>query len=272
MLRRLGLAGLAAMFLASCSSGGDTASPEPAPLVETTTSVPLISTPIVARALSPERGSVQGSGGRGMVVVLDFTARDASALAAEFRVGGALPPPAAAAKPGRNPAFPGLVVGLSTTGTALGGPTANLANLFQIVSPSRQLDGSLHVSAVWTNTQAEFGSDVDAILVAYTVAGSAPDVIPPSQANIDVTSNLVEITFRVSSVTDPPVAAAAGPATTMVPGATTTTSVRPGTISPTTRPVTSTMAPAPTTITTRAPTPTTARPATTTTTRFLGLL
>ncbi len=267
MLRRLGLAGLAAMFLASCSSGGDTASPEPTtPLLETTTSVPLITTPVVARALSPERGSVQGSGGRGMVVVLDFTARDASALAAEFRVGGALPPPAAPAKPGRNPAFPGLVVGLSTTGTALGGPTANLANLFQIVSPSRQLDGSLHVSAVWTNTQVEFGSDVDATLVAYTVAGSAPDIIPPSQANIDVISNVVEITFRVSSVTDPPVAVAGGPATTTAPGAT-TTSVRPATTT-TTRPVTSTVA---TTTTTPAPPPTTAAPATTTTTRFLGL-
>jgi len=262
------------MLLASCSSGDDTSSPEPTkPLVETTTTAPLPTTPVVARALSPERGSVQGIGGRGMVVVLEFTARDASALAAEFRLGGALPPPAAAAKPGRNPAFPGLIVGLSTTGTTLGGPTANLANLFQIVSPSRQLDGSLHVSAVWTNTQVDFGSDVDATLVAYVVAGSAPDTNPVSQANIDVISNTVEVPFRVSSVTDPGAAVAAppaaGPATTTVLGAT-TTSVRPPATTTTTRPGTTTVAPAPTTSTTRAPA-TTVAPATTTTTRLLGL-
>jgi len=285
MLRRLGLAGLAAVILASCSSGKDTSSPEPTtPVLETPTTTPLPTTPVVARALAPERGSVQGVGGRGMVVVLDFTARDASALAAEFRIGGALPPPAAPAKPGRNPAFPGLVVGLSTTGTSLGGPTANLANLFQIVSPSRQLDGSMHVSAVWANSQADFGSDVDATLVAYAVAGTAPDVIPPSQANIDVISNTVEVAFRISSMTGPAAAAApaaadpaaaAPPATTSVPGATTvrgatTTSVRPAEATPTTRPGTSTVAPAPASTTTRAPAPTLA-PATTTTTKFLGL-
>ena len=205
-----------------------------------------------------------------MVVVLNFTARDPSALIAELR--SALSPAAAAAKPGRNPAFPGLVVGLSSTGAALGGPSANLANLFQIVSPSRQLDGSLHVSAVWTNTQVDFGSDVDATLVAYLVAGSAPDTNPVSQANIDVISNTVEVPFRVSSVTDPGAAVAAppaaGPVTTMITSAT-TTSVRPAATTTTTRAVTSTVA---TTTTTPAPI-TTPVPATTTTTRpnILGI-
>ena len=200
-----------------------------------------------------------------MVVALSFTARDATVLPAEFRIGGALPAPAPAAKPGRNPAFPGLVVGLSTTGTSLGGPSANLANLFQIVSPSLQLDGSIHVTAVWTNTQVDFGSDVETTLTAYTVAGAAPDTVPATQANIDVISNNVEVTFRVSPVTDPAAAAAAAAAqassTTTVAGATTTT-VRSTT---TTRGATTTLAPATTAATT------TTVPATTTTTKFLGL-
>jgi len=192
-----------------------------------------------------------------MVVALSFTARDATVLPATFRLGGALPSPAAAIRPGHNPAFPGLVVSLSTTGTALGGPSANLANLFQIVSPALQLDGSVHVSAIWTNTQVDFGSDVDTTLVAYVVTGTAPDVVPPTQANIDVISNPLEVTFRVSPITDAAAAAAAAAAasasaspTTTVAGAT-TTSVRPTTT--TARPATTV-------------TPTTTRPAVTTTT------
>lgn len=263
MLRRLALAGLAALLLASCSSGDDSSSPDPTtPVRDTTTTSALPNTPVVGRILSPERASVQGSGGRGMVVALSFIARDATVLPATFRLGGALPSPAPAVKAGHNPAFPGLVVTLSTTGTALGGPTANLANLFQIVSPALQLDGSMHVSAVWTNNQVDFGSDVDTSLAAYVLSGTAPDVLPPTQANLDVISNALEVTFRVSPVTDPAAAAAAaaGAATTTVPGATgaTTTSLRQTT---TTRPTSTTGAPAttrPTTATT-VPAPTTTR-------------
>jgi hypothetical protein len=265
MFRRLALVGLAAVVLASCSSGKEGSSTVTTILFDTTTTAAVPNTPVIARLLSPERGSVQGTGGRGMVVALTFTARDAGVLAAEFRLGGALPAPAAAAKPGHNPAFPGLVVGISTTGTALGGPTANLANLFQIVSPSLQLDGTTQVSAVWTNSQVDFGSDVDATLTAYTVSGTAPDVIPPSQANIDVNSNTIDVTFRVSAVTGATVAApaAAGATTTTVAGATTTS----------VKPTTTTAKPVAATTTTRAATTTV--PATTSTTKCanpLGIL
>lgn len=266
MLRRLVIAGLAAALLVSCTSGGKAASSPPTTLLlETTTSSVLSTAPVAARVLSPERSSVQGSGGRGMVVMLNFTARDAGVLPAEFRFGGALPAPAAAVKPGHNPAFAGLVVGLSTTGTALGGPATNLANLFQVVSPARQLDGSMQVSAVWTNAQADFGSDVDATLVVFVVSGTAPDVIPPTQANLDVISNPVEVTFRVSGAADTPAAApaAGGASTTTTSRGATTTSVKASTT--TTKAATPTTA-APTT-TTR---PTTTTVPTTTTTNFLG--
>lgn len=275
MLRRLLLAALAGVLLASCSGGGDEGSvPTTAPFDFDSTSTTLVpTTPVVAKALSPEPASVQGAGGRGMVVALKFSAKDPTVLPAEFRLGGALPPPAPAAKPGHNPAFPGLVVGLSSTGSALGGPSVNLANLFQVVSPSLQLDGSREVSAVWTNSSVDFGSDIDTTLTAYVVAGTAPDTIPPSQANTDVLSNTVEVTFHIGAAGDASASPAVGtptstPSTT--PGATTTT--RAGATT-TTRPGATTTTARPATTTTRAATATTAAPTTTTTRGLLcGLL
>jgi len=262
MLRRVVVIVLAAFVLASCSSGKKgTSSGTTFPTFETTSTSALGNTAVAARLLSPERGSVQGSGGRGMVVALTFTARDPNVLAADFRIGGALPAPAPAAKPGANPAFPGLVVGLSTTSAALGGPSANLANLFQIVSPAAQLDGSKQVTAVWTNAAPDFGSDTDVTMVAFVVSGVAPDVIPPSQANLDVISNPVEVTFRVSPATGGQTPASS----TTVAGATTTTTTKGGT-------TTTTKAGVTTTATTKPPASTTTVPATTSTTCLLGVL
>ncbi len=263
MLRRLALAGLAAALFASCSSGKEGSSPGLTTLLPNTTTSALPTTPVIGRALSPDRASVQGSGGKGMVVALTFTARDATVLPATFRIGGALPAPAAPAKPGVNPAFPGLVVGLSTTGSALGGPSANLANLFQIVSPSLQLDGSAQVTAVWTNGSVDFGTDVETTLTAFVVSGTAPEVIPPTLTNVDVISNTLDVTFRISPLTGaapaaPSVTAVYNETTTSKPGATTTTS--------STVKASTTVAPT----TTRVSTTTTVPP-TTTTTKFLGL-
>ena len=267
MRHRLVLAAVAVVVLAACSSGDDSSTPEPTtPFVgETTTTLP--PTPVVAKVVSPEMGSVQGSGGRGMVVVLTFTAVDPSALPAQFRVGGDLPS-GTPAKPGRNPAFPGLVVGTTTTATSLGGPDANLANLFQIVSPSPQPDGSMRVTAVWTNPQATFGSDTDVTLGALTVAGPAPDVIPQPLTQMAINSNVASAVFRLSAAEAPAVAGAGagGSSTTTTPKATSTTR----------RPTTSTTVRTTTTVatvttTTTSPAVTTTVPPTTTTTRFLGI-
>jgi hypothetical protein len=270
MRRGFVVVALAAVVLAGCSSGTKSSSSTPTSLLfQPTTSSSLTTTPVVARVLSPDKGSVQGSGGRGMVVALVFTAKDPSALPAQFRLGGALPSPAAAVKPGHNPAFPGLVVAMSTTGTAFGGAQANLANLFQIVSPAVQADGSMQVSAVWTNAESGFGSDVDATLVAFTVPGTAPDVVPDSPADIAPNSNPAQVVFHVSAGADSGAAAAGattttakgtGSTTTTVKGATTTsTTAKPG--------ATTTVASS----TTKAPAATTTVPATTSTTKFLGI-
>lgn len=270
MLRRLLIAGLAAVLTGACTSNDEpSASPGTFPVFDTTTTSALPTTPVIGRALSPEKGTVQGSGGRGMVVVLTFTARDASVLSAEARAALSAAAIAAAAKPGHNPAFPGLVVGLSSTGTALGGPSANLANLFQIVSPALQLDGSMQVSTVWTNAQPDFGIDLDTTLVAYVVSGTAPDLIPQSQANIDVISNSVEVTFRISGTAADAAAAASSPTSTTRAGATTTTAVRATTT--TARPPSTTVATGPTTLRPAPPTTAITVPPTTTTTKLLGI-
>ena len=255
---RLAVAALAAAMLASCSGDKKSSSTSPTSLLfQITTSSTLAAAPVVARIASPDKGSVQGRGGRGMVVVLVFTAKDASALLADFRLGGALPSPAPAVRPGHNPAFPGLVVALSTTGLALGGAAANLANLFQIVSPSAQPDGSVQVTAVWTNAQAEFGTDTDATLVAFLVAGTAPDTVPTSPADLNLKSNAAQVTFHVSAA-DAGATSSSQPSTTQK-GSTTTT-----------KPTSTTAPMASSTSTSKAAT-TTAVPPTTTTTKFLGL-
>ncbi len=245
--------------------GEKAAGPTPtSPLLEQTTTSTVPTTPVVARIIEPEAGAVQGSGGQGMVVVLAFTAKDPAALPADFRLGGSLPAPAAAVKPGRNPAFPGLVVALSTTGTALGGPSANLANLFQIVSPSKQPDGSVQVFAVWTNSQAGFGTDTDVTLGAFTVSGNAPDVVPQNPADVSATSNPVQVTFHLGAVDNS--VTASGSSTTTTAAKATSTTAKAGTTSSTT-----TTRPAGATSTTTRPATTTTVPATTTTTKFLGL-
>lgn len=262
MRRGLVLVAVAAVILAACSGSGKKSSSTPTSLLfQPTTSSTLPPTPVVARVLSPEKGSVQGSGGRGMVVALVFTAKDPSALTAQFRLGGALPAPATAAKPGHNPAFPGLVVALSTTGTAFGGAQSNLANLFQIVSPAVQGDGSMQVTAVWTNADTGFGSDADVTLVAFTVPGTAPDTVPDSPADIVPNSNPAQVTFHISASAD---SGAAGSTTTTVKGATTTTAK--GATTTTAKAATTTVAPT----TTKAPATTTTVRATTSTTSLLG--
>jgi hypothetical protein len=271
MRHRLVLAVVAVVLLASCNSGDDSSTPPTtSPVEETTTTLP--STPVVAKVVSPEPGSVQGSGGKGMVVVLTFTAKDSTVLPAEFRVGGELPPPATAAKPGHNPAFPGLVVGMSTTAASVGGPETNLANLFQIVSPSVQPDGSVQVSAVWTNAAANFGTDTEVLLAAFTMAGTAPDKVTPPLPDT-VTSNVASVTFRLSAAGSAGVGlgvVGTASTTTTTPRATTTT--RRVTTSTTVRgSTTTTGATAAATTTTARPAVTTTVPPATTTTRFLGI-
>jgi len=195
----VGAAAAAVMVLGGCGTSSSksqanattTAAPAAPPPAAPTTKV-------TGTAFSPEKGSIQGVSGKGMVVDLAFRSADASAIQGSFRLGGALPAPATAVKPGHNPAFPGLVVTLSTTAAANGGPAANLANLFQIVSTSKQTDGTTEIWATWTNAKPGFGVDVDSQLDAYTVSGDAPDVVRADRTGVTLTSNMISVPFHLA--------------------------------------------------------------------------
>ncbi len=193
-------AAAAALLISAC--GSNTTTPTSAAGTPTTATTPTSAAtsaaPVAAQVFSPEPGSTQGKSGVGMIVDLAFRAKDPALLPATFRLGGALPDPAAPVKPGHNPAFPGLVVTLTTTAAAAGGPTTNLANLFQLVTTSTQTDGTSQVWATWTNAKPGFGIDTDTELVTYTVRGDAPDQIPPNHTGLDLTSDPKTVTFHLA--------------------------------------------------------------------------
>src|SRR5690242_3598961 len=110
------------LLLAGCSSGGGKKKSTAA--VSSTTSTTAASTSVTGEAFSPQPNSIQGVGGAGILVDLAFKSKDADLLKASLRN-------TSPGRPGRNPAFPGLVVTLSTTDAAIGGAQANLADLFQ---------------------------------------------------------------------------------------------------------------------------------------------
>jgi hypothetical protein len=205
------------LVLAACSSGGEKKSSTAA--VSTTTSSTAPATAVTGQAFSPEPNSIQGTAGSGILVDLAFKSKEPDLLKASLRT-------TSPSRPGRNPAFPGLVVTLSTTDPALGGPQANLADLFQIITTSQLSDGSTQVWATWANALPRFGVDVDSVLEAYVVRGDAPVTVTSDRAGLDVVSNVINVQFRIgpggaSSSTSTTGAVAGGTSTTRRTTATT---------------------------------------------------
>src|SRR5438067_3139651 len=177
---------VASLALAACSSGGSKKKTAAQSTTSTTSSHP-----VTGQVFSPEPGSIQGTGGTGIFVDLAFKAKDASLLRATVRTAGG-------AKPGRNSAFPGLVVTLSTTADSIGGASANLADLFQLVSVSQQKGGTKQVWTTWANARQLFGFDVDSVLEAYVVNGDAPTVVPTDRNGLDVVSDVLQVNFHIA--------------------------------------------------------------------------
>jgi hypothetical protein len=240
MRRFLVLSIAAALVLAACSSGG---SKKKTAAVSTTTST-TSATAVTGQAFSPEPNSVQGVSGTGILVDVAFRSKDPTLVKAGIRTSGP-------GRPGRNAAFPGLVITLSTTDASLGGPLANLADLFQLVSVSQQPDGSAEVWATWVNAAAKFGVDVDSVLDAYVVRGDAPATVPADRNGLDVVSNVIHVGFHIAG----PASGTSTSSSSSVPAASTTT--RPATT--TTRLTTTTKA---TTTTTATTVPATTTPTT----------
>lgn len=230
-----------ALVLAACSSGGGKKKSTAA--VSSTTSSTAASTAVTGEAFSPQPNSIQGTGGAGILVDLAFKSKEADLLKVAVRT-------TSPGRPGRNPAFPGLVVTLSTTDPALGGAQANLADLFQIISTAQLPDGSTQVWATWANALPRFGLDVDSVLQAYVVRGDAPVSVTADRSGLDVVSNVINVQFHIAGG-----GAATSTTSSTVAGGVTTTIRR--TTTPTTRPTTTTKTP---TTTTPATTPTTVTP------------
>jgi hypothetical protein len=210
---------VAALAFAGCSSGGSKKKAAAKSTTSTTSS-----RSVTGEVLAPEANSTQGSGGTGITVNLVFKTRDASLLQASVRTAGG-------AAPGPNAAFPGLVVLLSTTPQSLGGPAANLADLFQLVGVSQLHDGSTEVRAMWVNAKPLWGIDVDSHLEVFVVNGHAPVSVPSDRNGLDVVSDDLQVDFHI----------AGGPAETTSTTATgSSTSTSSGRVTTTTRRATTT--------------------------------
>jgi len=102
--------------------------------------------------------------------------------------------------PGASPAFPGLVVLLSTTptvnGTLLQGPSTNLAGVFQINTVALTNNGTKQLWSTWQIGAPTFGINRQANLTVFVVNGTAPtSVTLPAQ---NVISNIVEVPFTIA--------------------------------------------------------------------------
>jgi hypothetical protein len=147
---------------------------------------------------NPRPGDIAGAGGD-FTVDLKALAQNATGnneLSAShgYRPGLNLPP-AATFGPGLpDPNAPGLVVTLSTTPQAAGGPNANLAGVFQLNSVSRH-HGLIRVINDWeVGVPGFFGKNKPTTLTAYLVRGTAPGIVTGHERPI---SNVVHETFTI---------------------------------------------------------------------------
>jgi hypothetical protein len=147
---------------------------------------------------NPQPGDIAGTGGD---FTVDLIARALNAtgnreLSASngYRPGLNLPP-AATFGPGKpDPNAPGLVVTLSTTPRAAGGPNANLAGVFQLNSVSRH-HGLTRVINDWeVGVPGFFGKNKHTTLTAFLINGTAPGIVTGHERPI---SNVIHETFTI---------------------------------------------------------------------------
>lgn len=147
-------------------------------------------------AVTPTPGDVAGAGGV-FNVDLAVLARNAIGNRELSAANGYQPGINSTPVPGHpDPFAPGLVVLLSTTPQAVGGPDANLAGLFQLTDVARS-HGLAQVFADWeVGKPGVFGTGNRVTLTAYLVRGTAPSIVTGSDRPI---SNVVRETFTIGS-------------------------------------------------------------------------
>jgi len=147
---------------------------------------------------NPRPGDIAGTGGDFTVdlIAQAQNARGNNLLSAAngYRPGLNLPP-ATTFGPGKpDPNAPGLVVTLSTTPQAAGGPNANLAGVFQLNSVTRH-HGLTEVINDWeVGVPGFFGRGQSVTLTAFLVSGTAPGIVTGDERPI---SNVVHETFTI---------------------------------------------------------------------------
>jgi hypothetical protein len=147
---------------------------------------------------NPRAGDIAGTGGDFTVdlkaLALNATGNNQLSAANGYRPGLNLPP-AATFGPGMpDPNAPGLVVTLSTTPQAAGGPNANLAGVFQLNSVTRH-NGLTRVINDWeVGVPGFFGKNKPTTLTAYLVKGTAPGIVTGHEQPI---SNVIHETFTI---------------------------------------------------------------------------
>ena len=158
-------------------------------------------TPVKISAITPGAGDVAGAGGV-FSIDLSLEAQNAQGNSLLSAENGYVPffndVTAPTFGPGKiDPGAPGLVVTLSTTPAAAGGPQANLAGVFQLNAVNLQ-HGRIQTFNDWqVGVPGFFGSGVPTTLTAYVVQGTAPGVIPAG--GLPAISNVLRETFTIGS-------------------------------------------------------------------------
>jgi hypothetical protein len=147
--------------------------------------------------ITPQPGDVAGAGGV-FNIDLALVGRNAKGNSELSAANGYKPglnitgPTVGIGKP--DPFAPGLVVLLSTTPAAAGGPNANLAGVFQLTDVAKS-HGLQEVFADWeVGKPGAFGKNVETTMTAYLVKGTAPGKVTSSAKPI---SNVVKETFTI---------------------------------------------------------------------------
>jgi predicted lipoprotein with Yx(FWY)xxD motif len=157
-------------------------------------------TPVKLSVLTPGPGDLAGAGGV-FNIDLSLQAQNDEGNDALSAANGYVPffndVNAKTFGPGKpDPGAPGLVVTLSTTPAAAGGPQANLAGVFQLNAVNRH-DGLIQTFNDWeVGVPGFFGRNVRSRLTAYVVRGAAPGVIPAG--GLEPISNVVHETFTIA--------------------------------------------------------------------------
>jgi len=147
---------------------------------------------------NPKPGDIAGTGGDFTVdlkaLALNATGNTQLSAANGYRPGLNLPPAATFGPAMPDPNVPGLVVTLSTTPSAAGGPNANLAGVFQLNSVTSH-QGLTRVITDWeVGVPGFFGKNKPTTLTAYLVKGTAPGIVTGHEQPI---SNVIHETFTI---------------------------------------------------------------------------